>query len=622
MRRPHNPGPRAVTAALAAVVTLGAAVPAAAGPAATGPAGAAAARHAAQVDELPFTVDSSNQAGWWKPIDVVGGVTYVASNAPGPTAATHEVHVAARGADGIWTDGCLRAADGSCATFVDDNGHNQPSIVVDGAGNVHAFVSMHHEQWNYFRTTTPGDVTSLVDVSAQMPDQDLAITYPVTARGADGDVYVMARAGADQRQARTGNLYRFDTAAGTWSRVAVIADAVGHSFYPDDLKVGTDGRVHVLWEWGPWPADPSRHLGSYAVYDPADGSFRDVTGATLTTPITPATPGAVVYQPYVDGEDIGSYWPALQTAKLSVQGDELDGIAYRFRTEGVTAFDGYDVRFARWDGAAWQRETVLDLARLGPGVETSAAIETTSAGATTRVYAVVETTSCVTGQQSAVVRAEQVRGESTWRFGTVGEPQPGAQRLSAVTAPAGTDQLYVTVPSAGQLFHAALPRTGGTPAGTTAAQVVADLRGEATGMNVARGAAVTVSSTLRADTGGELAVDGSCTDASRWISALDDTQPALTADWGTATAVDTVRVRSGYSKATGTADVLRDFSVELHTAAGWVPVGQVSGNTQGTVTLTFPAVTADQARLLVTDPSASATDVARVYEVEVLAVDA
>ncbi len=190
-----------------------------------------------------------------------------------------------------------------------------------------------------------------------------------------------------------------------------------------------------------------------------------------------------------------------------------------------------------------------------------------------------------------------------------------------MTAPTGTDQLYVTVPSAGQLFHAALPRTGGTPDGTTAAQLVADLRGEATRINVARGADVTVSSTLRADTGGELAVDGSCTDASRWISALDDAQPVLTAGWGTPTTVDTVRVRSGYSKATGTADVLRAFAVELHTADGWVPVGQVSGNTQGTVTLTFPATTADQVRLLVTDPSASATDVARVYEVEALAVD-
>ncbi|MCK9794545.1 BNR-4 repeat-containing protein [Isoptericola sp. 4D.3] len=617
MRRRPTRTLQAAAAALAAAAAVGVTAP----PAAAAAVPTAHAKHSAHVDELPFTVDSSNQAGWWKPIDVVGGTTYVAYNAPGRTAATHEIHVAARGADGAWTDGCLRASDGVCATFVDDNGHNQPSIVVDGAGHVHAFVSMHHEQWNYFRTTTPGDVTSLVDVSSEMPDQDLAITYPVTARGADGDVYVMARAGADQRQARTGNLYRFDTGTGSWARAAVVADARDHSFYPDDLKVGSDGRVHLLWEWGPWPADPSRHLGSYAVYDPADGSFHDVAGNTLATPVTPSTPGAVVYQPYVDGEDIGSYWPALQTAKLSVHGDQLDGIAYRFRTEGVTAFDGYDVRFARWNGTAWQRETVLDLDALGPGVETSAAIETTSAGATTRVYAVVETTSCVTGQQSAVLRAEQVRGESTWRFGTLGDARTGAQRLSAVTATPGTDQLYVTVPSAGELFHATVPRTGGTPQGSSAAEVVAGLRGEASDVNVARGADVTVSSTLRADTGGALAVDGSCVDASRWISAADDARPVLTADWGTAQAVETVRVRSGYSKATGTADVLRSFSVELHSAAGWVPAGQVTNNTSATVTLPVPITTADQVRLVVTDPSSSATDVARVYEVEVLAAD-
>lgn len=608
----------AVVGAVAAATTLAlTAAPAAAEP----PAAQHQPRHATQTESLPFTVDSSNQAGWWKPLAAVDGVTYVAFNAPGPTAATHEVHVAARGTDGTWTDGCLRADDGTCATFADDNGHNQPSIVVDGDGHVHAFVSMHHERWNYFRTTTAGDVTSLVDVSAEMPDQDLAITYPVTARGTDGDVYVMARAGADHRQARAGHLYRFDVDTDTWSRVAVVADAQGYSFYPDDLKVGTDGRVHVLWEWGPWPADPSRHLGSYAVYDPEDGTFRDVDGAALPTPITPATPGAVVYQPYTAGEDIDSYWPALQTAKLSVHGAELDGIAYRFRTEGSTAFDGYDVWFARWDGAAWQRETVLDLAPLGPGVETSAAIETTSAGTTTRVYAVVETTSCVTGRRSAVLRADQVRGEATWRFSTVGDARTGAQRLSAVTATTGTDRLYVTEPSAGELYLASVPRTGGTPSGTTAADVVAGLRGEATGVNVARGADVTVTSTLRADTGGELAVDGGCTDDSRWISALDDTEPVLVADWGADETVDTVRVRSGYSNAVGANDVLRDFSVELHTAGGWVPVGEVTGNTAGVVTLSVPPTAADRVRLTVTDPSNSTTDVARVYEVEVLAAD-
>ena len=97
----------------------------------------------------------------------------------------------------------------------------------------------------------------------------------------------MVRVGADPQARRDGVLYHYDPAIGTWTRETTIAAAVNHSFYPDDLEVDADGRVHVLWEWGPWPADPYRHLGSYAVYDPATGGFRDVAGQALPTPIRP-----------------------------------------------------------------------------------------------------------------------------------------------------------------------------------------------------------------------------------------------------------------------------------------------------------------------------------------------
>ena len=262
------------------------------------PSASATVSSATTVEELPFAVDSSNQAAWWNPLDVVGETTFFAFNAPAAQAARHEVHLASRSADGAWTEGCLRAsAQTACVTFVDDNGHNQPSIVVDGDGIIHAFVSMHNEQWNYFRSDTAGDVRTMVDRTATMPDLDVDITYPVTARGADGDAWVLVRTGTDADGAREGVLYRYDRAAGAWTRETTIAAAKGYSFYPDDLEVSPDGRVHVLWEWGPFPADPARHLGSYAVYDPATGSLTDAAGATLVAPITPATAGSVIGPP-------------------------------------------------------------------------------------------------------------------------------------------------------------------------------------------------------------------------------------------------------------------------------------------------------------------------------------
>ena len=274
---------RSLTAAAAVVVTAAAllALP----PAAT------AAVDPASVETVPVTVDGSNQSGWWNPLAVVDGTTYFAYNV---TAATnrHQVHLAARAADGSWTTGCLRTQGGACADFLDDNGHNQPSIVVDGSGIIHAFVSMHHEPWHYFRSAVAGDGTSLVDVSAEMPDQGAAISYPVTARGADGDAWLMVRVGADPQGRRDGVLYHYSLATGTWTRETVIASAVGYSFYADDLEVDGSGRVHILWEWGPWPAGPYRHLGSYVVYDPAGSTFSDVAGQPPQAPVGPGGPGA------------------------------------------------------------------------------------------------------------------------------------------------------------------------------------------------------------------------------------------------------------------------------------------------------------------------------------------
>jgi len=594
---------KAGAAAAAALIALTLAVPASAG------------ATTADVETVPATVDTSNQSGWWNPLTVDGDKTYFAYNVPGSQAAKHQVNLAVRAADGTWTSGCLRLTTGACAEYLDDNGHNQPSIAIDGDGYIHAFVSMHHEPWKYFRSTTPYDVTSLVDVSAEMPDAGAAISYPVTAQGADGDVWLMVRVGADPQARRDGVLYHYDPAAGTWSRETTIAAAVNHSFYPDDLEVDASGRVHVLWEWGPWPADPYRHLGSYAVYDPATGAFRDVAGQALPTPIRPDTPGAVVWRGYEPGETIGDAVPAVQTAKMAIADGELVGVTYRYADETENAFD---VQWATWNGTAWTSETLVDTDALGSGVQTIAALDTTTAGGETRVYAVVSVQDCgITRSQTAVLTA----GASGWTADTVGEPVVGQQRLRAATRADGTDVVYLSapaVPNGGTLRHAEIPRDG-QPGGTTLSAIVSSLRGDAGGVNLALGGTATASSQLRADTGPEKAVDGGCTDASRWISAASDTQPTITVEWDQAAPLDVVRVRSGYTVGPPQTSVLRDFTVQLRTATGWVTVGSIVDNTQTTVVIDAQDRTADAVRLVITDPSDSATDVARVYEIEAIA---
>ncbi|WP_430647448.1 BNR-4 repeat-containing protein [Agromyces sp. GXS1127] len=609
--RTHHPRRRGAAAALAAAAV--AAVSVGLAPA------AAAAPPPVQVETLPYAVDTSNQAAWWSPVDVFEGVTYFAYDAPASPSSRHEVHLAAKGADGAWVDGCLRATTGECATFVDDNGHNQPSIIVDGSGTIHAFVSMHHEQWNYFRSTVPGDVTSLVDATAEMPDLDGFMTYPVTARGPEGDVWVLVRSGLEGQATREGALYHLDPAVGEWTFETAIGSARGYSFYPDDVEVDERGRLHVLWEWGPFPADPARHLGSYVVYDPTDGSFSDAAGTRLAGPITPDTPGAVVWQPFTEGEEIGSYTPALQSAKLAIRNNALEAIAYRFVPADESA---YDIWVAGWNGTGWDRERLVDASELGAGVSTIAAIDVTSFGAKTRVYGVLGVQVCGV-LRSQVIALERFADDDSWSASTVGSDVVGQQRLRAAVGEDGNDVLYVsapaTSPGSGTLSHVLVPRAGAETTGVSLAGVVSGIRGDLGGTNVALGADVTASSELRADTAAELAVDGQCADSSRWISALGDLTPSITADWGEPTALEVVRVRSGYSSGIPSQSVLRDFTVEVHTDAGWTEIGRYDDSVDGTVVAPANGLVADQVRLLITDPSASSTDVARVYEIEAIA---
>ncbi|WP_395245491.1 BNR-4 repeat-containing protein [Agromyces sp. MMS24-K17] len=418
---------------------------------------------------------------------------------------------------------------------------------------------------------------------------------------------------------REGVLYHYDLAVGAWERETVIGAARGTSFYPDDLEVDAAGRVHVLWEWGPFPADPARHLGSYVVYDPETGRLSDVTGATVDGPVTPDTAGAIVWKPFIEGEELGSYTPSLQSAKLAVRANRLEAITYRFVEPDQTA---YDLWVTRWDGTGWAHEQLIDVSELGAGVSTIAALDVTSFGSKTRVYGVVAAQVC--GEvRSRVIRFEQSQGRAGWAAAAIGDEQLGQQRLRAVTDEDGTDILYVSAPAtrpgSGSLVHARVPRSGPADAGTPLASIVGDLLDEVPGVNVALGADVTVSSTLRADTGGALAVDGVCADASRWISAVGDLAPTITVDWHEPTAIQAVRVRSGYSVGVSAQSVLRDFTVELRTADGWVEIGRYDDNIEGTVIADAGGRVGDAVRLLITDPSASATDVARVYEVEALA---
>ena len=319
----------------------------------------------AAITLVPYGIDSSNQAGWWSPLDTYSPgneYAYLAFNEPGATAGTHKVAIARRDNAGTWTK--LPVMNGANqAEYTDDIGHNQPSIARDGSGRFHVFASMHNNAWRYFRSDTTGG--SPTNHSADLPDQGTGVTYPVVTTAPNGDLYVIAR--LDGSGARSGRLYRWNNAAGTWTRVAIFANSANRAVYPDDLQFDSAGNLHILWEWGIYPSSGFRHELSYLLYRPATNTFVNHAGAAVTVPVSTST--ADVIQPLTTGEVYGgddSTGPAVQSAKLTVDGTSPK-VAYRYRTATI-----FTVNYA-WigPGGAWSRDTVYSAG------QTTAAIDIT-----------------------------------------------------------------------------------------------------------------------------------------------------------------------------------------------------------------------------------------------------
>lgn len=390
---------------------------------------AAAGSAAATLEAVPYTIDSSNQAGWWSPLETYGTgneYAYMAYNAPGSTAGTHKVYIARRDNAGNWTN--IPVMDGSSvAEYTDDNGHNQPSIARDGSGRFHVFASMHNNTWRYFRSDTVGGAPQ--NHSADMPDATMKVTYPVVKTAPNGDLYLLVRVDKDTAGKREGILFHWNNAQSTWSQIAVIASSLNRSVYPDDLTFDSNGDLHILFEWSHFAASALRHELSYLKYSPFTGQFSKADGTTVSVPVSLAT--ADIIQPmasseiYVQsGDDPGG--PGVQSAKLTVDSSGDPIVAYRYREEGDTAFS---VKQATFGTTGWERQTVY------AGTGTKAAIDVTWTGTQARIYYVK---SSGTDRAFMAVNA----GGTGWTETSLAPGKP-IERLAAERNAKGVDILYL-----------------------------------------------------------------------------------------------------------------------------------------------------------------------------------
>lgn len=225
--------------------------------------------------------------------------------------------------------------------------HNYLTMAVDAAGALHLAGNMHCVQLIYFRTETPGDITTLKRLP-MTGQQEARCTYPIFLRDAAGRLVFQYRDGGSGNGSQIFNVY--DAAAKTWSRMlqTPLFDGEGkRNAYLQGPVVGPDRLFHVVWVWRETPDCATNHDLSYA-------RSRDLVhwetaaGQPLKLPMTLKTAGLIVDPVPTGGGMING------GQKLVFDAKKRPLIAYH----KSDAAGNMQVYVARFEGDRWNRQVL------------------------------------------------------------------------------------------------------------------------------------------------------------------------------------------------------------------------------------------------------------------------
>ncbi|MGG7510236.1 BNR repeat-containing protein [Plantibacter sp. YIM 135249] len=180
--------------------------------------------------------------------------------------------------------------------------HNYVTMALDPAGNLHLSGNMHNVPLVYFRTTTPGDVTTLTRVANMVdPAVEQRVTYPSFFTGPSGELMFSHRDGMSGDGVTLYN--RYDETTQTWSALLTtpLLDGEGlRNAYPMAPKLGPDGFFHLVWTWRDTTDAGSTSRLSY-MRSTDLVHWETSTGTPLTLPVTYDSPTVVDPVPIYGG---------------------------------------------------------------------------------------------------------------------------------------------------------------------------------------------------------------------------------------------------------------------------------------------------------------------------------
>jgi len=227
--------------------------------------------------------------------------------------------------------------------------HNYVTMAVDSAGDLHLSGNMHCVPLIYFRTMTPGDITTFQRLPMTGQNEQRC-TYPRFLNDADGRLVFQYRDGGSGNGRRFFNVYNPESEQ--WSRLvdSPLFEGEGlRNAYPHGPVVGPDDRFHMMWVWRDTPDCATNHNRSYA-------RSRDLVhwetagGGAVKLPITLNTEGVIVDPVPSGGGMING------GAKLVFDSRNRPLIAYHKNdTNG-----NMQVFLTRFEGGKWVRRAITN----------------------------------------------------------------------------------------------------------------------------------------------------------------------------------------------------------------------------------------------------------------------
>lgn len=222
--------------------------------------------------------------------------------------------------------------------------HNYVTMAFDRDGYIHLSGNMHGAPLIYFRSTRPGDISTLERVPQMTGLNELHVTYPVFSYAPDGALIFEYRSGGSG----AGDTYRdrYDEHTKTWSPLTaepLFFGGTARNAYPISMTLGPDGWYHEVWVWRESGWAETNHDLSY-VRSRDLVHWETAAGAPVQLPIRLGTPGVVL--------DDAPMRAGLINGSQSI-GFDLDGklvIAYiKYDADGNT-----QLYFTRWIDGQWK----------------------------------------------------------------------------------------------------------------------------------------------------------------------------------------------------------------------------------------------------------------------------